>query len=122
MKERDAIKKTLLTTLIGELESDFKRDGIETSDELVMAKITKFTKAIKDTIPLASEQVAKNLNLEVDILANYMPKQLTTEELRDIIKSLNVSNMGQVMNHLKENYHNQYDGKQASLIARELIS
>lgn len=59
---------------------------------------------------------------EIEILTGFLPKQLTEDELREVIvkfKSVNPdANVGAVMGHLKAEYAGLYDGKKASEFAR----
>lgn len=118
------IKASLLTTLLGEIETETKATGItEVSDSLVMAKCKKFIKGLEEVEKNAKvgDVAHSEALIELQILESYLPKQLTEEELAAIIIELDADNMGQVMKHLKENYSGQYDGKVASQVAKEIL-
>lgn len=50
---------------------------------------------------------------EIAVLEEFLPKQLTNEQLAAIIKNTPASSLGDLMKFLKENHAGQYDGKTA---------
>jgi len=114
-------KGSLLNTLYAEASAIGKNNGNRaTTDAEVIAVIKKFLKNLEETlksIPLTKQGPFLE---EVDILNQYLPKQLSKEELTDIIKALDTKNMGDIMKHLKDNYMGLYDGKVASEIVKGL--
>lgn len=125
-KENNKIKATILTTLIGEAAMIGKNAGNrETTDEETAKVITKFVKNIVETQDLTRGVNLDKFNeLEAErvILAGYLPKELTVEELKEIILKnfTDKPNVGQVMAYLKANYSGQYDGKVASGLVNTL--
>lgn len=111
----------LLITVLGEVETQAKRDGREISDQLIMATCKKFIANNLETIRL-DKSMEDILLAENQTLEAYLPQQLTETELRVIIRDLNAENIGEIMGHLKSNYVGRYDGKLASSIAREYLS
>lgn len=118
----------LLTTLIGELETAQKRgaSGAEVSDEDVIKTVKKFVKNIDETIAILADkdpERAYGLNAERNVLGEYLPKQMSNDELREFIseKISEGQNLGQVMGSLKKERAGLYDGKEASTIAKEVI-
>jgi uncharacterized protein YqeY len=125
-KEKDKAKASLLTTLIGELDSDVTGKSttkVEVTDAMVVAKIKKFVKSLDALVLLLGSNGPKQTEalMEISILAVYLPKYLTEGELTEIIKSFDTTNMGTVMKLLKEQYAGLYDGKLASKIAKQLV-
>lgn len=120
-KTKDKIKATLLTTLLGELQTEMKSRGVEATDEMVIAKCKKFLKGneelIKTCIPGDDRYI--EANIEKQILESFLPKQLTEDELRNIIVATGLNDVGQIMKFLKENHAGQYNGKLASQVAKE---
>ena len=124
-KNKDKLKSTLLTTLIGEASMIGKNNGNrESTDKEVFDVIKKFIKNINTTIELVED--VNDLKTEKTILESYLPKQLTEEELDNIIVSAikennydNIKQMGAIMKFLKDNYNGLYDGSTASKIIKE---
>ncbi len=63
---------------------------------------------------------------EIEILSHYMPKQLTSDEVKniisDIIKNNPGANQGIVMKELTPKIKGQFDGKAASELVKSLLS
>ena len=119
MKERDGAARTILTTLLGELEGLAKREQIDISDDMVIRTCKKFIVGNLETIKLGGD--AEKLEIENTILRVFIPKQLSEDDLRVIIADMKLLNLGQIMQQLKAEHEGTYDGKMASQIAREYI-
>ena len=66
---------------------------------------------------------------EASILSNYLPKQLSEEETKniclEIVKKLNaqsMKDMGKVMGELKKNYSDNLDFSKAGTILKEVLN
>lgn len=109
---RNAVSANLLTTLLGEVGTVAKNAGREQpTDEEVTALLKKFVKNTQEMIKLADSDTSR---AELAILESYLPKQLTTDEIKKILITAAVANKGAAMKFLKENYNGQYDGKAAA--------
>lgn len=89
-------------------------------------------------IPVAAEDIYKNIkklyeasiecgnDIEKEYLENFIKKQLSEDELRDVIKGIvegsGINNIGGIMKYLNINYAGQFDGRVASTLAREYIA
>ncbi len=124
MKARDAVTKTLLTTLLGELESIAKRIQCDITDDMVVKAAKKFISGNDEVIEAGAKVGVEcpNLVAENVLLETFIPKQLTEDELRAIIVEMDGSNLGEIMQQLKAKYDGIYDGKLASIIAREVLA
>lgn len=133
-KNREAIKASLLTTLIGEAANIGKNDGNrETTDAEVVAVVKKFVKGLDEIITVAitytDKDKAEQSIAEKAILQVYLPKQMTEAELSVAIADIktevgatNPKDMGKVMAALKAKFEGQYDGKQASVLIKAALS
>jgi len=74
------------------------------------------------------EKETTELNVINSYLLKVMPKQLSKEEMEEISKkyvtdnSLGKTDMGKIMSHFKAQYDGQYDGKELSLIAKNVLA
>jgi uncharacterized protein YqeY len=107
MLQKNESKKSLLRVIIGE----FNRHGKIVED-------AKATNILKSMLENATQQ--NNLS-EVEILNEYLPKQLTNDQLQTVIGQLieekkysSIKEMGKIMADLKAGYPGQYDGKIAN--------
>ena len=129
-KEKNIIKVNLLTTLIGEAVSIGKNAGNrETTDAEVVALAKKFIKNLQEAMEVYSRAGVDitNQQAEVQILEQYIPKQMSAEDLRSAILAIKEEitagpkDMGKVMGLLKQRFDGQYDGKMASALAKEVL-
>lgn len=126
------IKVSLLTTLYSEAANiglnDKKR---ESTDEEVIAVIKKFIKSIDESLSV-SDNVCTKLLLEKQVLSDYLPSQLTKDQLETIVKDIVVQlqcgddvskpiSIGVIMGSLKKTYSGQFDGKLASEVIRNVL-
>lgn len=105
------MKSKLLTTLLGEITMPGKNsDPVRT--------INKFIKNANEIIKIGNtHQVVQSQN-EIEILQQYVPKQLTEEEILSAISHICEHepdiNMGGAMKQLKSRFGNTFDGKLAA--------
>ena len=75
------------------------------------------------------EDLLKVEENEVGILSNYLPKQLSDEETKnvclEVVKKINaqsIKDMGKVMGELKKNYSDNLDFSKAGAILKEVLN
>lgn len=102
----------------------------ELTDGDIQKIIQKLVKQRKDSaeqyISAGRQELADNEIAEMNVMEEYLPKQLSEQDIRKIIMGRMVQsnvqyNMGLVMKYFKENYSGQYDGKMVSTIAKEML-
>jgi uncharacterized protein YqeY len=103
---------------------------------------TNCAKALKSLIKQRTEsaeiyktagslELAKKEEDEITVIDAYLqmvqPKQMNKEEMESVAKkfvtenSLGKNDMGKIMSHFKSNYEGQYDGKELSIIAKNVL-
>lgn len=120
----------VLTPLIGEAEMVGKNAGREVTDAEVVQMLKKFIKGLDETIKiLGDNDLRTTIALaERQTLETFLPKQLGTDELEQIISSIKVElsagpkDLGKALALLKSRFDGQYDGKTASMIAKVMLS
>lgn len=118
MLAKDEAKKSILRVVIGEFSRVTTNADKSVPDDKAIAVLKKMV-----------ENATQINNLsEVQILNTYLPKQMSVEELTNVIEKLiastgatNVREMGKVMAALKP-YAGQYDGKSASEIIKTKLA
>lgn len=128
-KNKNTIKSTVLTTLIGEADAVGKKSNRAPNDKEVIETLKKFIKNINETLAVCDALSADVYAEEKKILAAFLPTQLTEDELRSAIKTIvdglpekNAKAMGAVQQQLKAQFEGLYDGKTASTITKELLA
>ena len=105
----------------------------ETDDNDVKQLLKKMIKQRSESIEIYKknnrEDLLKVEENEVSILSNYLPKQLSDEETKniclEIVKKINaqsIKDMGKVMGELKRNYSDNLDFSKAGAILKEVLN
>jgi uncharacterized protein YqeY len=69
-------------------------------DEEVVKILNKTAKSLREIFVTDNSEVLTNVRLELDIIESYLPKQMTQEEITEMIKALiadGASNLGAIM-------------------------
>ncbi len=124
-KSKNTIEKNLLSVVKGEIQTVEKNTGVgNLSDEDVIKILNKTAKSLSETITaLGSEnsESLANVKLELDIIRGYLPKEMSREEVTNVINELlskNITNIGAIM---KEFSTVQVDKKMVSDVIKELM-
>jgi uncharacterized protein YqeY len=139
MKNKDSLKKYLLTTLLGESKAladkaaekeprdangaVIKRDP--TSDELVET-IGKFLKSNRDfQEKVKDENKLVTARSEAAILNSYLPKQLDSIEIEKIVKEnfpvIDNSAIGPINKYFQANYKGSYNSSELKAVITKLM-
>lgn len=132
MKAKDNVKKqavTMVRAAILQIEKDTKK---ELGDDEIIDVISKQVKQRKDSleefIKAEREDLVEQTKAELDVLMNYMPKQLTKEELIVIVKEAISStgaktkkDMGKIMKEVMPKIKGKADGKSVNEVASSLL-
>ena len=132
MKEKNTNKKNavqMVRTAILQIEKD---KGIEVTDEQIIDIIAKEVKKRKDSLADFEKANRKDLidqiNEEIEVLEGYLPKQLTDEELEEIVSKIvtevgatNIKDMGKVMKEAKAQIGARADGKRINEMVKKIL-
>jgi uncharacterized protein YqeY len=126
LKQKDTLTRSVLQIVTGkaklvEIEKRTKNESL-TDDDVILV-INKVIKELEEEI-LAFKNAGRlekveELSTQKDILSKYLPKQLTEEEIKDIINKLDDKSMPSIMKHFKQNYLGKCDMKLVNKIANE---
>jgi uncharacterized protein YqeY len=101
MKNKEQVKKNLLSVIRGEIQTMEKNMGGNTVilDNDITNILNKIAKSLRESIKTSPTD---ELNEELTIVESYLPKQMTQEEITIIVKQLieeNDLNIAEVMRH-----------------------
>ena len=133
MKEKDNLRKNTITMLrsrIKQYEVDNREDA---NDDLIMQMIQKELKERSDTLESLKDSnrddLIEDTKAEIAILEKYLPKQLSDDELAEIIEEIiaetkaeSIKDMGKVMASAKEQIGSRATPKRMSEIIKEKLS
>jgi len=125
MKDHDTVKRSVLGIVIARLqilitEKRAKNEELTDGDSLVVIqKIIKELDEEKEAFAKAGRaEKVEELNKQKEILAVYLPKLMSEEEIKAEISKLDDKSMPNVMKHFKANFQGKVDMSLVSKIAR----
>lgn len=133
MREKDEIKKNTIQMVRAAILQIEKDKGIEVEDSKILEIIAKEVKGKKDAMSdfekAGREDLINQTKEEIAILQNYLPKQLTHDELKEKISTIissvgatSMKDMGIVMKEAKAQIGTSADGKSINEVVKELLS
>ena len=133
MKEKDKRKLDTLRSVKGAIQLEIINNRKEENDELLLDVISKQIKLRNDSIEEFKKGNRQDLidsyQEEIDILKEYLPKQLSEEELNNIISQvfnkvnpLSIKDLGLIMKEITPLVRNRCDMKQLNEKIREKLN
>ena len=93
------------------------------SDELVVSLVNKEVKELKETQTFykPEDQMYQDINEKIEALSKYLPKQLTVEEVKNIITTLKEKepNMGKLIGLVVKEVGNSFDKSKIAALVKE---
>jgi len=131
IKNKELEKRTKLSKSVNDM-AELEKQSILTDDEVVQAIASEIKKR-KESVELyrqgAREELAQKEEVEIKILQDYMPEQLSEDKIREevvaAIKSTGAAgpqDMGKVIGAVVGKFKGQVDGGTVSKIAKELLA
>lgn len=132
MRDKDEIRKNTVQMVRAAILQIEKDKAIEVDDNQIIDIIAKEVKKRKDAAvdfekSERNDLIEKN-NEEIEILTQYLPKQLSREEIVEIVKEVisscgatSIKEMGIVMKGAKEKIGASADGKTINEVVKELL-
>ena len=129
MKEKNVLRKNVIQMVRAAILQIEKDKGIEVDDNKILEIIAKEVKTRNDSLEDfekgGREDLVKQAKEEIEILSEYLPKQLTREELREklevIVKEVGatkIKDMGKVMKVAKEQIGTAADGRSINEVVK----
>ena len=133
MLEKDTVRKNVVQLIKAGVLQVEKDKKITLDDEGVLDVIAKQLKQRRDSLPdyekSGREDLIAQLKREMELLMEYLPQQLTHDELVEIVKDAitqtgasEIKDMGKIMAAVMPKTKGRADGKEINAIARELLS
>ena len=133
MKEKNVIRKNVVQMVRAAVLQFEKDNKVTLEDDGVLEVIAKQLKQRKDALPdyekSGRDDLIADLKAEMDVLMDYLPKQLTRDELEVIVKEVieevgatTIKDMGKVMAEAKAKTVGRADGRMINEVAKALLS
>lgn len=127
-KERLSVIRMAKSAILYAEKEKLRELNDEEIIEVLFREAKKRKQDIEEYRRLGKEEVAKSLEQEVAILSSYLPQQLTSEELEEIIRQAisevgasSIKDMGKVMGTVMPKIKGRADGSQVSNLVRKLL-
>ena len=132
MKDKDTVRKTVLSMARAAILQVEKDKRTELDDQGVMEVITKEIKSRKEALEMfkqggRQDLVEKN-EKEIEILSEYLPPQLSESEIREIIKeaiervgAAGMKDMGKVMGAVMPQVRGRAEGNIVNKLVKEML-
>ena len=133
MKAKDTFRTSVLRMLKSALKNEEINKKSPLTDDEVLAIIKKQVKTRKDSMNEYASynrmDLADSLQKEIDILNEYLPEELSDEELEKIVKETitkvkaeSIKQMGMVIKTISSEYGARCDMAKASKLVKEKLS
>ena len=132
MKAKDTVKSKTLRVVFAKLKDQkiAKREELTEVDELKV--LQSLAKQHKESITMfrngGRDDLVEQETKELQIIEQYLPKMMTDEQIRNIVKNAveetgaqALSDIGKVMPIIMKKGAGKIDGKKAQLFLRELL-
>ncbi len=135
MKAKDRVSLEALRGIKKELiEANTAKDAAdELGEEAGMKILQKMVKQRKDAAAIFVEQgredLAEKENIEADVIARFLPEQITGEELEKMVAAIveksgaqSIKEMGRVMGMASKELGGKADGKEIADFVKKILS
>ena len=127
MKNKDTLARAFYSVLMNKILLEKIAKG-QRDQMLADADVSNIIQKVIKELNDEKENYAKVANVEqvaiiekqIEIANTYLPKQLSKEEIKQIILALDDKSIPNVMKHFKLNYNGQVDMRQVQEVLKEL--
>lgn len=133
MKNKDTLRKNTITMVRAGIKQIEVDERVELDDDGVIKILNKQLKEKRNSIEEFKKGNRQDLvdqaNAEIDILLEYLPKQLTEEELTEIVKDVlekgnytSMKDMGNIMKDTMPKVQGKADGNMVNKVVKNLLA
>ena len=133
MKDKNTVRKNVVQMVRAGVLQVEKDKKVTLDDEGILDVIAKQLKQRRDSLPdyekSGREDLIAGLKAEMDVLMEYLPAQLTEDELREIVKQAvletgasSMKDMGKIMAAVMPKTKGRADGKMINEIAKAMLT
>lgn len=127
MKAKDKDARAVISIVLTKsklMEVELKANGKELSDADVLSVIQKTLKELSDEkdgyLKVNNQERVNSTLRQIDIIKQYLPKQLSEEDIKMEINKLEDKSMPSIMKHFKTNFAGKVDMSLVNRIAKSL--
>lgn len=127
MKAKDKDARAVISIVLTKsklMEVELKANGKELSDADVLSVIQKTLKELSDEkdgyLKVNNQERVDSTLRQIDIIKQYLPKQLSEEDIKIEINKLEDKSIPSIMKHFKTNFAGKVDMSLVNKIAKSL--
>jgi len=132
MRDKDIIRKNTIQMARSAVLQVEKDNKVTLDDDGIIEVLAKEVKKRRDSLPeyekSGRQDLIDNLKVEIDVLLQYLPQQLTEEELEVIVKDViqetgatSPKDIGKVMQSVLPTVKGRADGKMINQIVKKYL-
>lgn len=133
LKAKDKFKANVISTAKSAILLVEKTDGIKVEDaqaiEILAKEVKQRREAMLEFEKGNRQDLVDEAKAEIEILLNYLPQQLSKEEIKEIVEqsaiesgASSIKDMGKVMSVVRPKVLGRADGKLVSQIVKEYLT
>lgn len=133
MRAKDKFKLSVIRMILSSVKNEEINKGSKLEDSEVLEIVSRELKQRKDSLQefkqAGRDDLADKLQLEIEVISNYLPEQLTEEELKSIVTQTiqevgasSKADMGKVMGALMPKVKGRADGKAVNQMVQGLLN
>ena len=132
MREKDEVRKSTVTLIKAAILQVEKDTQTQLDDDAIIEIIAKEAKKRKDSLAdyekSGREDLISQINSEIAVIKEYLPEELSVEELTKIVEetiaevgATTMKDMGKVMQSVKAKTTGRADGRTINEIVKKLL-
>ena len=132
MREKDEVRKSTVTLIKAAILQVEKDTQTQLDDDAIIEIIAKEAKKRKDSLAdyekSGREDLISQINSEIAVIKEYLPEELSVEELTKIVEetiaevgATTMKEMGKVMQSVKAKTTGRADGRTINEIVKKLL-
>lgn len=132
MKDKAVIKKNTVQMVRAAVLQVEKDNRVTLDDDGILDIISKEVKKRREALPVyeksGRQELIDDIKAEIDVLLQYLPQQLTEEELEAIVRQAvqetgasTVKDTGKIMQVVMPQVRGRADGKMINAIVKKII-
>ncbi len=133
MRNKESLRKNTIQSVRTAVLQEEKDNQLSLSDDQIIGVIASQLKKRKAALPefekSGREDLINELKAEIEVLQDYLPEQLSDEELRamvqetiDEVSATSMKDMGKVMQVMTNKANGRADNKKVSQLVKQLLA
>lgn len=133
MKSKEKERLSVIRMVLSDIKNQEIKEGAALDDKAVLTLLSRTAKQRKDSIDQfrkgERDDLVQKESRELEILLEYLPSQLTAEELRKVVEkaisesgAASAKEMGTVMKMVMAEVSGRADGKEVQQMVQDMLS